>query len=302
MKPVDIKNFESICVELLNNNNVGVEYEFSLYYLLLDNEFQNIFNKLTISNHIKKDKILQIIENQRDNVYQQMLNQEYSLYKYVYLATQDDSVGPSDIVLYENHDKTGNVLGLSVKYNNGCNVNMSSSYFLTANDKEELKDVQKELTHKHIKYQIDTNGHVSNWFRQRKFSTTQYSNAIIDFIRDKVIYCWYNGDINKQSIINKLYQTDSPIDYEVWKFTKKKLKVLEKPKNDISANNIDVAKYRGSYIGFYNDENLICKMQVKFNNGILERATPETKDVICVDDVYMKMGDAFGSWNCTPVK
>jgi hypothetical protein len=231
-----------------------------------------------------------------------MLNQEYSLYKYVYLATQDDSVGPSDIVLYENHDKTGNVLGLSVKYNNGCNVNMSSSYFLTANDKEELKDVQKELTHKHIEYQIDTNGHVSNWFRQRKFSTTKYSNAIIDFIRDKVIDCWYNGDINKQSIINKLYQTDSPIDYEIWKFTKKKLKVLEKPKNDISANNIDVAKYRGSYIGFYNDENLICKMQVKFNNGILERATPETKDVICVDDVYMKMGDAFGSWNCTPVK
>ena len=301
MKPVDIKNFESICVELSNNNNVGVEYEFALYYLLLDNEFQNIFNKITISNHIKKDKILQIIENQIDNVYQQMLNPEYSLYKYVYLATQDDSVGPSDIVLYEN-DKTGNVLGLSVKYNNGCNVNMSSSYFLTANDKEELKDIQKEFTHKHIEYQIYTNGHVSNWFRQRKFSTTQYSNAIIDFIRDKVIDCWYNGDINKQNIIDKLYQTDSPINYEVWKFTKKKLKVLEKPKNDISANNIDVAKYRGSYIGFYNDENLICKMQVKFNNGILERATSETKDAICVDDVYMKMGDAFGSWNCTPVK
>ena len=301
MKPVGIKNFESICVELSNNNNVGVEYEFALYYLLLDNEFQNIFNKLTISNHIKKDKILQIIENQRDNVYQQILNQEYSLYKYVYLATQDDSVGPSDIVLYEN-DKTGNVLGLSVKYNNGCNVNMSSSYFLTANDKEELKDIQKEFTHKHIEYQIDTNGHVSNWFRQRKFATTKYSNAIIDFIRDKVIDCWYKGDINKQSIIDKLYQTDSPINYEVWKFTKKKLKVLEKPKNDISVNDIDVAKYRSSYIGFYNGENLICKMQVKFNNGILERATPETKDAICVDDVYMKMGDAFGSWNCTPVK
>lgn len=38
MKPVDIKNFESIYVELSNNNNVGVEYEFALYYLLLDNE------------------------------------------------------------------------------------------------------------------------------------------------------------------------------------------------------------------------------------------------------------------------
>ena len=25
MKPVDIKNFESICVDLSNNNNVGVD-------------------------------------------------------------------------------------------------------------------------------------------------------------------------------------------------------------------------------------------------------------------------------------
>ena len=82
MKPVDIKNFESICVELSNNNNVGVEYEFALYYLLLDNEFQNIFNKLTISNHIKKDKILQIIENQRDNIYQQIYKPEYLFYRY----------------------------------------------------------------------------------------------------------------------------------------------------------------------------------------------------------------------------
>ena len=302
MKPVDIKNFESICVELSNNNNVGVEYEFALYYLLLNNEFQNIFNKLTISNHIKKDKILKIIENHRDNVYQQILNQEYSLYKYVYLATQDDSVGPSDIVLYENHDKTGNVLGISVKYNNGCNVNMSSSYFLTANDKEELKAIQKDQTYKHIEYQTNTRGNVENWFRQRKYSTTPYSNICIDAIRETVIHRWNNGYVDKQNVINKLYQTDSPIDYEVWKFTKKKLKVLEKPKNDISANNIDVAKYRSSYIGFYNGENLICKMQVKFNNGILERAKPETKDVICVDDVYMKMGDAFASWNCTPVK
>ena len=72
MKPVDIKNFEQHCVEWSLNNNIGVEYEYALYYLLLDNEYQNIFNKLTISNHTKKDKILQIIEIQSDNVYQQI--------------------------------------------------------------------------------------------------------------------------------------------------------------------------------------------------------------------------------------
>lgn len=302
MEPINFENLERYCIEWSNNNNVGVEYEFALYYLLLDKEFQDTFNKLTILNHIKKDKILQIIENHRDNVYQQIENDIYSSYKYVYLATQDDTVGPSDIVLYENNDGTGNVLGLSVKYNNSCNVNMSSQYFLRDIDKKELKRFQKEQTNKHIQYQIDTRGHAINWFRQRKYSTTPYSNACIDAIRDRVIYRWYNGGINKQSIIDKLYQTDSPINYEVWKFTKKKLKVLEKPNIAVSACDIDVGKYKGSYVGFYNNGNLICKMQVKFNNGILERATPDTKDVICIDDIYMKMGDAFGSWNCTPVK
>ena len=302
MRPIDIENFERHCVEWSNNNNIGVEYEFALYYLLLDSNFQNIFNNLTISNHIKKDKILQIIDNQKDNVHNQMLRSEYSTYRFAYLATQDDTVGPSDIVLYENEDRTGNILGLSVKYNNGCNVNMSSSYFLTSNDKAELKEIQKEQTHKHIEFQIINKGHVSNWFRQRKCSTTPYTNACIDAIRDKVIYRWNNGDVNKQNVIDKLYQTDSPIDYEIWKFTKKNLKVLEKPNIDIDAYDIEVAKYKGSYIGFYNNGCLICKMQVKFNNGILERATPETNGVICIDEVYMKMGDAFGSWNCVPVK
>ena len=302
MIPINIEQFERHCVEWSNNNNVGVEYEFALYYLLLDIEFRDVFFSLMIKNHPKKDKISQIIENQRENIYQQIAKPEYTLYKYVYLATQDDSVGPADIVLYENIDKTGNVLGLSVKYNNSCNVNMSSSYFLTQKDKDVLKYLQKEQTYKHIEYQTNTRGNVNNWFRQRKYSTTPYSTSYIDSIRDSVIYNWDNNIIDKQIIIDKLYQTDTPIDYEVWKFTKKKLKVLDKPIIDSNINEINVGKYKGSYIGFYINDNLICKMQVKFNNGILERAEPDSKDVICIDDVFMKMGDAFGSWNCTPVK
>lgn len=302
MEPLDIKNFERHCVEWSNNNNVGVEYEFALYYLLLDVKFRDIFKNITINNHAKKEKILQIIDAQKANIYQQISRPEYSIYKYVYLATQDDTVGPSDIVLYENADKTGSILGLSVKYNNSCNVNISSHYFLTAIDKEYLKNIQKEYTNRHIDYQLDNRGNVENWFRIRKYSTTPYSTGIIDAIREHVIISWNNGDVDKQNIINKLYQTDSPINYEVWKFTKKKLKVLEKPNIAINPNDIYIAKYRSSYIGFYHGDTLLCKMQVKFNNGILERATSDSKDAICVNDVYMKMGDAFGSWNCTPVK
>lgn len=302
MKPLNIKNFERHCVEWSNNNNVGVEYEFALYYLLLDVKFREIFKNITINNHAKKEKILQIIDAQKANIYQQISKTEYSTYKYVYLSTQDDTVGPSDIILYENENKTGNVIGLSVKYNNSCNVNMSSHYFLTANDKEYLKNIQKEYTNRHIDYQLDNRGDVENWFRIRKCSTTPYSTGIIDAIREHVIIRWNNGNVDKQNVVDKLYQTDSPINYEVWKFTKKKLKVLEKPNIAINPNDINIAKYRSSYIGFYHGDTLLCKMQVKFNNGILERATPDSKDAICVNDVYMKMGDAFGSWNCTPVK
>ena len=302
MEPLDIKNFQRHCTEWSNNNNVGVEYEFALYYLLLDLKFRDIFKNLTINNHAKKEKILQIINAQKANIYQQISKPEYSIYKYVYLATQDDTVSPSDIILYENENRTGNMMGISVKYNNSCNVNMSSHYFLTANDKEYLKNIQKEYTNRHIDYQLDNRGNVENWFRIRKYSTTPYSTGIIDAIRDKVLYRWNNGDVDKQNIINKLYQTDSPINYEIWKFTKKKLKVLEKPNITIDPNDINIAKYKSSYIGFYHGDTLLCKMQVKFNNGILERATPDSKYAICVNDVYMKMGDAFGSWNCTPVK
>jgi hypothetical protein len=300
MEPLNIKNFEHHCAEWSNNNNIGVEYEFALYYLLLDAKFRDIFKNITINNHTKKEKILQIIEVQKANIYQQISKPEYSTYKYVYLATQDDTVGPSDIVLYENVDMSGNVLGLSVKYNNNCNVNMSSSYFMTSNAKNELKRFQKEQTYKHIDYMINTKGHPNNWFRKRK--STPYSVTCIDIIRNRIIHNWNNQYVNKQIIIDKLYQTDSPIDYEVWKFTKKKLKVIEKPIFDYNINEIYVSKYKKSYIGLYINDNLICKIQVKFNDGILERTNPNNKNAICINGIYMKMGDAFGSWNCTPVK
>ena len=72
MEPLDIKNFEHHCTEWSNNNNVGVEYEFALYYLLLDVRFRDIFNNLTINNHAKKEKILRIIDAQKANIYQQI--------------------------------------------------------------------------------------------------------------------------------------------------------------------------------------------------------------------------------------
>jgi hypothetical protein len=78
MEPLNIKNFEHHCTEWSNNNNVGVEYEFALYYLLLDARFRDIFKNITINNHPKKEKILQIIEAQKANIYQQISKSEYS--------------------------------------------------------------------------------------------------------------------------------------------------------------------------------------------------------------------------------
>lgn len=54
MEPINIDNFEQQCIEWSNNNNIGIEYEFALYYLILDNNYRDIFKKITIYNHIKK--------------------------------------------------------------------------------------------------------------------------------------------------------------------------------------------------------------------------------------------------------
>ena len=51
MKPVDIKNFESICVELSNNNNVGVEYEFGDTKFTIPLMISGMDGKFTITDY-----------------------------------------------------------------------------------------------------------------------------------------------------------------------------------------------------------------------------------------------------------
>ena len=65
-------------------------------------------------------------------------------------------------------------------------------------------------------------------------------------------------------------------------------------------NNVVAKKWKGSYIGFFRGEEdkPIYKMQVKFNNGILERANEGTKGAIQLDNnLYAKIGNPLTSWN-----
>jgi hypothetical protein len=59
---------------------------------------------------------------------------------------------------------------------------------------------------------------------------------------------------------------------------------------------VTLTKEATSFIGFRTNGILFAKMQVKFNNGILEKAKGNSFDFLN-DGIRMKKGDPFGSWN-----
>lgn len=68
-------------------------------------------------------------------------------------------------------------------------------------------------------------------------------------------------------------------------------------------NQVKLSKNAGQFVRFHLRDTVFAQMQIKFNNGILERykGKRNAPDVIC-DGIAMKFGDAFGSWNFSLLK
>lgn len=75
-----------------------------------------------------------------------------------------------------------------------------------------------------------------------------------------------------------------------------KLDINTKPIKNLDPENIELIKEATSFIGFKTNNVLFAKMQVKFNNGILEKSKGKKCD-FTMDGYSMKIGDPFGSWN-----
>lgn len=295
--------------EIANNNNTGVEYEIALFYKLLQDPNEVDLVKHAIDLRSDAEKVLNITNKiDSKHILNALKSSNYTLLDCSF-ETQNDDIGPSDVILYiQDNSGVKSQLGLSIKYSNQCTKNCTGMYFITQQQRSALEIELPIYISKYIEEMDKEYGNAHKWFRERKPSTT--TDAYIDLIRDAVIKNWENIT-NKEVLFNSLFQADSPIDYWVCEFKPNGRYILitqpiKVTKNDI--HYISIAKYETSYIGFYLHGKMIAKMQVKFNNGILEniydrKGKRKVAHADCIHDgIEMIYGKPFGSWNFSVIR
>lgn len=283
--------------EITTNINTGVEYEIALFYKLLENKSEEQKMVMTAL-QLRPDvaKVMSIINYTDINIILSSLRNRGLKYLDATFETQNDDVGPADIVLITEDNFSGIVkIGLSVKYHNTCSLNVTGRNFITDIQISELRAKLPQYTQDYIKEMTETYGNVSNWFRMRKPS--RVTDAYIDLIRDAVIVNWKNVQ-NKTSILSALFHSDSPIEFWVITYSDKGYTLKTKPQTiDMRrAGEVTVGKYQTSYVAFYLDGAMVGRMQVKFNNGFVEKCKKINPDFVC-QGVKMAYGQPFSSWN-----
>ncbi len=289
--------YPSTLSEISNNINTGVEYEIALFFKLLEikkNEQTQVLNCICKRND--KSKIKSIIA--QTDVSPIEISLEKLGYKMVDVSfeTQNDEVGPADIVmLVKDNLGQDKKIGLSVKYANTCTLNVTGRNFITDIQINELRSQLPHYTDLYIDEMTQNYGNVDEWFRKRKKS--KVTDEYIDLIRDAVISNWSNVP-NKTSLLSALFHSDSPIEFWVVTYGTKgfTLKTTPQTINMSRANDVSVVKYQTSYIAFYLDGKMVGHMQVKFNNGFVEKCKKASPDVEC-QGVKMSYGQPFSSWN-----
>lgn len=289
--------YSSTLNEIRNNINTGVEYEIALFYKLLKvhpNEQAQIMNIINCRYDSSKVKAL-IAETDTALIERSLFNMGLTLLDSSF-ETQNDDVGPADIVMYVKNDQgQKKKIGLSVKYANTCTLNVTGRNFITDTQIDRLRKQLPYYTDMYITEMTNTYGDVDNWFRKRKPSST--TDRYIDLIRDAVIENWNNVK-NKTTLLSALFHSDSPIEFWVVTYGNNGYSLKTKPQTiDMSrANDVTIGKYQTSFVAFYLDDTMVGHMQVKFNNGFVEKCKKKNPDVVC-QGVKMAYGQPFSSWN-----
>lgn len=281
---------------LASNINTGIEHEYALFFLLSDEDQRFLFNDKIINNHPYRPRILSLIKEIDIAPIQASFKEANFTPVFFYLVTQEDSVGPSDIVALDDH---GDYLGLSVKNSNNCQLNVSGKHFLEPEIISSLRNVIDHLYTEYVIEMTDKFKVVNNWFRKRRPSVK--TNEIIDVIRDAVIASWSLKTMEEKKILlRKLLHADSPIKYFIVTFNLKRSVIVTTVRTDLEYNldytKTSLIKHQSSFIRFLHEDQVIGDMQVKFNNGILERGS-EKNNFLTVDGVHLKKGSPFTSWN-----
>lgn len=290
--------YKTTLFEIVSNVNPGIEYEIALFYKMLQSikpqEAQGVFE--AIQKRPDREKVKAIIGYTNAAYLSSVIQTKKMTLKDVSFETQNDEVGPADLIMHL-VDSSGckQRIGLSVKYANTCTLNVTGRNFITDKQVASLKALLPQYTNLYIKEMSDLYGDVSNWFRQRKPSKT--TDAFIDKIRDAVIENWPSIQ-NKDKLLEALFHSDSPIEFWVITYGKSNYAIQTVPTTieRKHANDVTVRKMETSYVAFYLDGKRIGHMQVKFNNGFVEKCKKSKPDVV-YQGVAMAYGQPFSSWN-----
>lgn len=289
--------YSSTLYEISNNINTGVEYEIALFYKLLKNqpeEQTQVMNSINCRHDVIKVKNI-IAATDTSVIERALLSSGLKLFDSTF-ETQNDEVGPADIVMHvEDRQGQKGKIGISVKYANTCTLNVTGRNFISD---AQISNLRKQLpiyTEMYINEMSEIYGDVSNWFRKRKPSST--TDKYIDLIRDAVIDNWRNVE-NKTTLLSALFHSDSPIEFWVVTYSNQGYSLKTKPQTiDMNrANDVTVGKYQTSCVAFYLDGTMVGHMQVKFNNGFVEKCKKAKPDVV-FQGVEMSYGQPFSSWN-----
>jgi hypothetical protein len=136
--------------EISHNINTGVEYEIALFYQLVnDCEKKEILR--AVNNRADKDKIMGIIDMTSINPILIELNKHGLELFDASFETQNDDVGPSDIVMFvKNKESQESRIGISVKYANTCTLNVTGRKFISESQIKGLKNLLPSYTLKYI--------------------------------------------------------------------------------------------------------------------------------------------------------
>lgn len=289
--------YQNTLREIRENINTGVEYEIAMFYALLTikpDEQALVMN--AIHNRWDTEKVKEIISYTDTQQVVSALKQRGLSLVDVSFETQNDEVGPADVLMFvkEQNNIIGKI-GLSIKYANTCTLNVTGRNFITDDQILQLRKLLPKYTSLYIQEMTKLYGDVNNWFRKRKPS--KVTDAFIDLIRDEVIKNWKKVP-NKTTLLSALFHSDTPIEFFVVAYTSKRYFLKTKPQTiDMRrADDVTVGKYQTSYVAFYLDGEMVGHMQVKFNNGFVEKCK-KLKPDITHQGVNMSFGQPFSSWN-----
>lgn len=291
--------------EIETNNNPGVEYEIALFAKLIEgdgSDYDNVMDSI----HKRHDcsKILQIMSITDIRLITNELKALDYWIEDVSFETQNDEVGPADIVLkvidkYE----LDLLLGLSVKYANRNILNPTARKFLTDSQISDLNKLYEDVyIPRYLNEMKQKFGNVINWKRKR----SAVADEFYDLLRDAVINNWPNIK-DKKSLLATMFHAKSPIPYWIINYSNKGITVEVFPEkvDETRANDIKVEKYRDCFVAFKLDNRIVGKVQVKCNNGFIEnqfnhagKAKKKNPDFI-IDGEPRIMGKPFGSWDFT---